>query len=226
MADTTYPDFEQYSPIIAAYLRQFLKPYHDVLAAAETIESLTDWVQQVLPESSEELNAVIIQNGDVELGKVIILQTLANTLANPEYIIGTPWDISSNRNEIAVRLFGPSTSEIPIVVTHGNNMFVHELTEELAYGILIGLMGFPDFILSINGVPLSHEDLDQTFIEDDETIKSNYRALINGMTINFDTNEFIQGIITACDWTGANPHSIVTSLVQINEYEEEEPLNF
>jgi len=39
MADTTYPEFNQYIPVTAAYLRQLLQPYHDALAAAQTLEN-------------------------------------------------------------------------------------------------------------------------------------------------------------------------------------------
>jgi len=39
------------------------------------------------------LNAVIIQNEDVEFWKIVILQTLANVLVLPDNVTATPWDL-------------------------------------------------------------------------------------------------------------------------------------
>jgi len=226
MADTTYPEFNQYIPVTAAYLRQLLQPYHDALAAAQTLEELTEWVPLVLPESSEELNTVILQNGDVEFGKIIILQTLANVLVLPDNVTATPWSIAENMNEIAVRLFGPSSNTISVIVSTVSNSFQHELTEELTYGLLVGIEGNTEFLVSIAGVEITRGDLAFKHMISEDTPVYRYGAIIRGDTIFFNTPDFIQGVITSCEWIGLGPNTIITSLMEFEPDGSERFLNF
>lgn len=226
MADTTYPAFEQYSSVTAAYLCQLLQPYHDALIPADSIEQLTAWIPAVLPESSEELNAVVTDSGDVTQGKLIILQTLANVLVLPDNTTATPWYISENKNEIAVRLFGPASDTVSVIVTTGTDSFQHELTEELTYGILVGIEGIPNFILSVAGVVITRDDLAFKYTISEDTPVSRYAVTVRENVVYFNTPDFVQGAITSCGWIGVDPHTIITSLVEISPDGTQLPLNY
>ena len=223
MTDTTYPDFEQYQPATAAYLRTLLAPYHEALTAADSIETLTQWVPLVLPENADELNAAIAEL-DVSQAKIVILLTLASILVLPHNNLATPWDLVKDRSELATRLFGPSSTTVPVLVTVGPNSFTHDLTEEQTYGILFGIENSPEFLISTSGVKITPADYQHLFINPD--IGHPFVAVINDEEIFFSTTDFVQGIITAAQWTNRDPHSIITSLSQIGEDGSNTPLNF
>lgn len=225
MTDTTYPAFEQYQPDTAAFLKTLLQPYHDALTAADTIEALTDWIPLVLPESAEALNTAIIESENVEQAKLTILQTLASVLLDPDNTTATPWEINRNRNEIAVRLFGPSSDTIPVVIINGPNTFQHELTQDLMYGILVGLTGIPGWNITIGNIEVTRERYDPSYNED-QIENTSYAATVDDVEIYFNGVDFVQGVITAAQWTQRDPHTIITKLMELGDDDFENIINF
>ena len=235
MTDTTYPSSEQhpfseeypflerYYSITAAYLQSLLRPYQQAISVAEDVESLTSWVPIVLPEIAEQLNDSIIQADDVEHGKLLILQALAEILVDPENVEATPWDIAGSRNEMAARLFGPSSDRVTVTVTTGPNTFEHYLTKELTMGIVLGLSGVPGFTVSIDGVPVDPEIYGERISNERDT---RFYATVNGTVFYFGTPEFIQGVITAAQWINVSPHDLVSGLHEVTENNEFIPLDF
>lgn len=229
MSDNTYSentlpyDFHP-SPIINVFIQHLLQPYRDVLAPADSKESLIEWVQAVLPEHHED---IIANLGDLDLEqtKIQILHELE------QYLVleggRTPWDISSNRNEISERLFGPKSDTLPVHIVHGENIFQHDLTEELTYGILIGLVNSPDFAVYFFGIPLDHSQLDERYVVQDEQLAAgNFAVNYGDSIITFTTPQFIQGVVTASEWVNTDPHTIVTNLRQLDENLVVTPLTF
>ena len=221
MSDTSYPLFEQYKPATSAYLKFLLKPYHDALSVADSISALNEWIPLVLPESSEALIEAIADL-DVEQAKLVILETFASTLVTPYDTSSTPWDLN-NRSKLAERLFGPSSDTVPVLVQTENNQFLHELTLDQTYGILIGLNDSPSFQLYISDVPITSDDYLEIF---NSSIAPSYVATINGEEYFFGDNQFVQGVITAAEWLDIDPHTIITDLIDADEYGNKTPLTF
>jgi len=221
MTETTYPSFEQYKPETSSYLKSLLQPYQEALSVADSIEALNEWIPLVLPESSEALIDAI-SNLDIEHAKLLILETLASVLVLPDDTSADPWDLN-NRDEIGVRLFGPSSDTVPVLVQTENNQFLHELTLDQTYGILIGLNDSPSFQLYISGVPITSENYLERF---NSSVDPSYIAIINGEEYYFINNGFVQGVITAADWLDIDPHTIITELISADEYGVRTPITF
>ena len=214
-ADTTYPTFAEYSPATAAYLRILLKPYHDAIAVAESLIDLITWVPQVIPEMAQQINPAIETAANVTEGKLIILQTLGYLLVSENNPTPTPWDIAGYRNDISLRLFGGATNTVPIIVTNGPNSFRHEMTEELAYGIIVGLEQTQWFTLSIDDAVLDEEAFHDKFTNANRP-DIVFIALANSKWIYFMTPDFVQGVITSTStWTQRDPHVVITELYQV-----------
>lgn len=226
MTDNTYPDLTYLSPLTGAYVKSLLQPYHDALMAADSKESLIPWVRDVVPAHAEEL---IDQMTDLSLEetKLYILQHLLFYLDAEEG--RSAWDINEYRDDEAARLFGPSGKTLPVIVTIGGADFVHELTEELTYGLLVGLSDTLGITISMFGVPLDRNqpEFDPIHVVIDQDQTSERFVVDHGNeSIVFTTPDFVQGIITAAQWTNSDPHTIITNLRQVDGNFVETPLNF
>jgi len=125
----------------------------------------------------------------------------------------TPWDIASEKSGEAIRLFGAPSKTIPIVVTYGNNAYQYEFTEEMTYGVLVALEDNPNFTITLFEYVLSRKDLDFLFLINNEDEADQKYVVNNGnKIIAFNTTDFIQGVMTASEWIGVDPHNIVNDL--------------
>ena len=198
-------------PLTVVYINHLLQPYVDVLSQADSVESLIPWIQQVDPEDAPELIEGF-KDKDLEDCKNDILYDLASYL-DPSVEYRTPWDIATYRSEEAIRLFGEPSKTLPVVVTYGNNAYQHEFTEEMTYGVLVALDGNPNLSVSLFGYVLSRDDLDFIFVINNENeADQKYVVNHNNEIIAFESNEFIQGVMTAAEWIGVDPHNIVNDL--------------
>jgi len=205
-------------PVTVVYINHLLEPYADALSHADSIESLIPWIQQVDPEKAQELISDF-EGRDLENCKTIILYDLALYLDpsndNGEY--RTPWDIAEYRSEDGIRLFGAPSKTLPVIVTYGNNAYQHEFTEEFTYGVLVALDNNPNFRVSLFGYVLSRDDLDFIFVVNNENdADQKYVVNHNNEIIAFNSNEFIQGVMTAAEWIGVDAHNIVNDLRYID----------
>lgn len=215
---TSYPEFTQYYPATSGFLRHLLQPYHDALEHADSIESLTGWIPAILPESAEEINNTI-SDMEVNDAKNYILASLASVLGDPNDTSLTPWDISRNRNELSLRLFGEPSDTVPVTVVTHNGSYIHEMTQELANGILKAISTTPGFSFYVNDGELDHS----IFVPKEH---GKYSFSISGQQFFFDTIDFAQGAITGILWIEADPHTIITELSEINDDGTITPLEF
>jgi hypothetical protein len=126
----------------------------------------------------------------------------------------TPWDIKGAlyRNEILRELFNITRdSVIPIKVTIGDKISTHNMSAELAKGIIVGYK----YLQQQNPLSLfSWYTMTQTPPFDDRLSQNNniglfrynptkkkYTAMIGETMYEFETAEFIQGVLTATSWT-------------------------
>ena len=199
-------------PLTVVYINHLLQPYVEALSQADSVESLIPWIEQVDPENAPEIISGF-EGKELEDCKNDILYDLASNLNVGGEDYKTPWDISSSLNEKAIRLFGQSSTELPIIITTGDNSFQHELSQELTYGILVALNNNPNFSVSLFGHELSRDEFDFIYVKNnDEETRERFVVNHNGQLIAFGTNEFIQGVITAADWLDVDPHTLVTDL--------------
>jgi len=115
-------------------------------------------------------------------------------------------------------LFGPSSNTVSVTISTVSNSFQHELTEELTYGLLVGIDGNSntELFFSIAGVEITRGDLDFKYMISEDTPVYKYGAIIRGDTIFFNTSDFILGVITYCECIGLVPNTIITSYMQFD----------
>lgn len=207
-------------PLVSAYVTVLAQPYVDALTAATTIESVVEWLPAVVPERANEIVAVLAELPNVEVAKSAAVSWLQNLLleyAEEKEAVTvdelTPWDLAVHRDEMLTRLFGPATTELPITVVVGPNGYAHNMTEELAYGLVVGLQGHPEIGLFFNNVPLTPDNFDLK----NKEIPGKYRVMVDNKEYHFNTPDFIQGIKTAAEWTGRKAQEVATNLTDMKD---------
>ena len=160
-----------YEPATAAYIRFLLNPYYDLINSRNNIEEIVETVNRIIPEG--QLGEYIKKIGNIEESKRLAIQYLIDILMQftdvtyenkfpfvslePQTSTITPWDISMHKNQIAIRLFGYNSDKVPVTVRVGRTIYIHEMTFELTFGILMALSDDNNISLYINGVQLFKE---------------------------------------------------------------------
>ena len=122
-------------------------------------------------------------------------------------LIRTPWDIKRGivKNEILSEVFPTETNTtFNVLIKYNGDTYEYDMTEELAYGILTWFSNFTekhDNVLFIGNCPIEliyNNDFYNKFIVSDNTTepKTNYSCVINDLTYNFDSLDFINGFTT------------------------------
>lgn len=245
-----YPEFaELVLPISQEYMYFLMKPYVDALLIINIndglaeLKALNQWIGRVITgEHGRELYNLINNDEELMTGLVdlvnprpyidkvrreilfyigsLLLQFVSQEMINQPI---TPWDLAKFRNTELTHLFGPANDKLTIIISMSNQNYEYDVTEEFAYGLLLGFHDVHDFSLFLMDLPLYKYDLENRFI-DRNRYDYNYIAIvsdmIDGVRINrevfFDTLDFIQGVMTGAQWTNVDPHSIIRNLVQIN----------
>lgn len=184
--------------------QMFITPYHNALQGADSIESLTEWVTQMFPDNYDEINQQLIQIENLEDAKNAIEQHLLAAFGVND--TSTPWNTAGfvGQNQLE-----DGKIVVAVIVSNGPNNFEHVITQELAYGIFLGLYGQEGWELSINSITVTPELFSD--------VTGQYSVTFEDREITFDTPDFLQGIITAGNWTGRDPQTIVTNFHQITE---------
>lgn len=105
-----------------------------------------------------------------------------------------------------------------IDIVNGTNNFTHQLTQDFVFGILTVLNTNKEFNITLNGSEILFEDLLPNYTR--QPYNEEFTATSPQGTIYFDNPEVIQGVITACQWTKTDPHTVITNLIGIVDDEQ------
>jgi hypothetical protein len=197
-----------------AYLKTMVEPYSTAISQVIEVDQLTHWVPHIFQgELLEMVLKTLEQETDAEKAKISIINVLESlvlsTIQNIPLI--TPWTIAGSRDEITTKLFGEASSIIPVHVTIGPNTYTHNLSEEFAFGLLSVLHDRPQFVISINGVMLSLENLEINY-KPEYKQEFQYEATFPLGPARFNSPDVIQGVMTAAKWLNADPHTFAHTL--------------
>lgn len=189
-----------------AYLQILLKPYGQALESAVTMESIIDWIPEVLPETLASLAfQQLDDNKSIEENKTMIITYLLTEIME-DVQSGTeitPWNIQNKiiNDEELSQIFDVEY-DLPVVVTVGPNQFTHLVTEELTLGLLL----FSSLYSGINIYHLSMFNL--SLIDLSFPLDGKYTFIVDNKKYKFNTIEFLQGFITGALWLSIDYHKL------------------
>ena len=138
----------------------------------------------------------------------------------------TPWDIAKTIEtdpELTAVFKNQNSSNLMVDVSVGGNNFVHPLTFEQAYGIVLFSEMVPGaYTISMYGTPLKWDDVSNRFDNNDGHA---YELTSGDGRYYFDTEDFMQGFMTGAMWTGVDVKQYVTALNKIEEDGSLTPIN-
>ena len=216
--------YERLTDVSKAYIETVIYPYTEVLEPANFNE-IIKWLPEVFNyDDVDEIVNNILQdfddnfddNSKAESAKSTILNFIrANwlkLLEVPEDYDITPWDLSGTRDQQIEQLIGPAEESLEIEVKIGPNKYSHVVTEELAYGLLLALDGHLEYLILMNGYELNINDICHKY-QRETGVNFNYSANVNGYDVVFDSEDLIQGVVTAASWINVDPHDIITNFM-------------
>lgn len=212
---TTDENANNISDVTYNYMATLVKPYSDVIAPVANKDILYQWCTQVFQnENLEKVNLLINNAANVDAAKDAIISFmmgyLLSTITNKMRVIITPWDVASIRDNITTEWFGAEKMTLPIKVTIGPNTYIHELSEELAFGLL-SILSDKQYTFSVFDVRLMLEDISPNYIVNDKNIR-NYKANIPMGEVTFNTPDVIQGVVTAAQWLSIDEYTLIKDL--------------
>lgn len=187
-----------------------------------------------------EVNKILDRELSGTLSIKRIIETIKQQLIfNGKYIddIPTPWEIELGKEsesdleeaKILQTILGPSKSSLRVFVVDNktNNIYSHNFTEDLMFGMLSVVQNIKDstglpnkfsfyFEDVINNplvgtaLPITFDDLSENYIS--STFRKKFRAELPIGSVNFQTTDVIRGIITMCDWLNLNPHEYISNI--------------
>jgi len=235
-----YPEFSGLNYLSKTYLCDLLEPFHDEIARIDDIGLLLDWVCRIIPEGYSDLvftSMVSINQARLDalayLGDLLIESARSQVEASirkrdkehnygppvkkypSEYL--TPWDLSTYRNKLTTRIFGPGCDKLEFTILNKNGKYSHKLSEEFTYGMLIVLQDDHVYGVLLNNTLITHcyKVFDPKYLDADFNTTSRYvivvRIGIEKHEIRFNSVDFIDGIISASLWIGQNPKKILVN---------------
>lgn len=233
MEQSLYPtaEFENITRSAWGLVEFLLKPYHDAIFTAPSVEALSDWIVLVIPED-EDFVAYLSAFEDVNEAKTAILSRLASYMIEPADETSTAWDISANRDAMSIRLFGESTDLVEVSFRYGPNTFLHKIDEEFTCGNLVvieGAEGEQQMEVYVCESKITLEDFNKKFelVRESEEF---YVASTNHNVVKevvFQTSSFVDGIINASEWLNdVDPRQFILSIVKTNSDESTVPYTF
>lgn len=227
-----------------AYISHEIQPYIDTLNNVTTVNGVIEWIKQVFGGDYADYKIDLIRNrldrmgyghlSDVDKAKHIASLSLINILMEgffrrdisdvylepyglffSEPMI-TPWDLANNRIEEAIQLFGQPTDVLSMTVTVNGNNFTHELTRELAIGILAGAQEEDDIIISFNGIPLERDRFLESLYTNNvspDVLDYEYSVKVYDLSYGFNTPDFMQGVLTAANWLDVDINDIIIDFI-------------
>ncbi len=210
----------EYPALTQEFVCEMLKTYMNVLIGADSKQSLMDWIPQVFQGDmlTEIIGAVTraidVDNARNEIIRVMVEHLLRLADANAVGVI-TPWDVSLARNDQLTLLFGPPSSEIPVQLTVGANVYTHHLSRDMMFGLLSMLHGNPQFIFTIGTKQLTLNDFITHYSVNDDVKKTHYMARLPCGECAFTTTDVIRGVKTAAEWLNIDPSAYVADVTGI-----------
>lgn len=199
---------------------------------ADDIESLSDWIDQTFTnDPNVEYLKQAIQYLNLEDAKLWIIYYIKNTLINTFYdnypgALITVWGLANTpRTPLTTVFFGKPKEKLPIdVIRPDKKQFTHELSENFAYGLIVGLQD-ENFLLAFNGVRL--EVIPDYYalpgsVDDLRT----YTATVNGNQYFFDDLEFLKGLVTSARWLNFDKNDFITNFAQLELNEDGDDYDF
>lgn len=251
------PDYDVH-PTTIAYVQQLLKPYAAALepagldgikqwiplafpaeVAKHAEEALTKAVDTKTAEFTGDLTPEMQLALDVVAKETVIDYLVADLLemagkATREKGDHTmlPWDLKrgiAGDKELST-LFGitPEMKQLPVTVIVGAQKFTHELTEELAMGLLLfsdASVGKTDFNITMFDVPFTTEYIvapETRFQTEDGAYKKDFSVIVGGKSYGFNTPDFMQGFATGAKWANVDHRAYWKDLTQYKYGDNEE----
>lgn len=196
-----------------AYAEFMIAPYKEALPEIDTFESFEAWVREIFQEDADTFFEQT-KDLDLEQSKHALEDFLIYQI--PQTDESNPWYVAEYRDPRLERIFGPGTNEISVTIVDGDQTYQHQITEEFAKGILLGLsifenndlsVFFGDAQITLDNFPVDVADFD-------------YEVLVDGKPYYFKSPDFIQGLNTASRWsklTEDDFHKVVTDLYRVTD---------
>lgn len=207
------------------YMNSIVNPYSDVLFEMKTKEEILEWIPLTFTDRCVELmTTIVMSTNDVSVAKHSVLYIMFMMISRSAQELSdgviTPWNIATvfdtiirgrkNENILLNKKVAKETT-LPIDITNGTNKFTHNLTQDFAFGLLSILSTNKEFNITLNGSEILLNDIQPNYAEDPYD-QYEFKATFPQGTVYFDNAEVIQGVITACQWIGIDPHKIIFDL--------------
>lgn len=227
-----------------AYVRALLDPLERELLQMNDIPEMTVWVERTLPSNlAKHANPILMQevqagNGQKHAFISEFLRYIAREIleaAGHEAINSSsrqilPWDVRTAiyRDSDLNQIFPGNEYTLPVQVKISGQIFNHEMSHDLAAGILDFIevleqsnTQVPPVEITIFGGDLSQHfnqyflDEDGFDIEENRGANGEYVMYLAGRgQLRFNSLEYLQGMSTAAQWMGADIHDWVSELGQ------------
>ena len=209
------------SNIAIGYIQSLLHPLAN-LADDILVKHITDWALTIPYNLIASQMQVILENNlakDDMFEYLIseLLQLVENITLDYEDDVMTPWDIQSaisNHDKLTL-LFNikEGSEQLPLSVTINNKSFIHMLSEDFAFGLLLfslPTVGNYEFNMTMFGVPFGR-DIPARFNEN--KLDPGYTVEVSGRKYSFTTADFMQGFATGALWAGVDHHGYWKNLI-------------
>jgi len=228
-------------PATVAYIQLLFKPYIDAMEPANNVEAIKQWIPLAFPGAlgvhtlehvmkactginPDPVNPVsvqIVKRATFEFLTAEVLSNSGDITLGFEDKIMLPWDVklALSKDQDLCQMFDVNTdvNKLEVTVTVGPQEFKHYLSAEFVCGLLIfSHVAKHDFKITIFGELFSIDyivDVNNRFIDDEETKVVNYSVVIGEHIYMFDSTDFMQGVATGAEWSRVDHHLYWKNLI-------------
>lgn len=204
---------QEYSNVVIpsctlAYTESLLAPYYSSVSVATDAAAVNDWMDAVLTDEQSAIFNQNLKQDSVENAPEYAIDSLRALMHGfiRKLDFTDPWFVLESMGGFLKENPYADNKTIQVNVVVGASSYPHEMTYELAYGILSATT----YKLYVADCELWKETYHR------RPSDNYYEATVNGSTVQFNTDDFLQGIITAAEWDNVDAHTLIANFVQNN----------